>query len=546
MTDYVLASSLLKSRERQGTKRDTQVNNQKAFDESQIPVITTRTTAVRQFDRASGQVPASTLKQYYGELLASDRRLDRGNMLVEKFINDLFDIDRRSINAVMKNMAPIIKSELVPYSNRDVTAHDNLASTGERGRHPTTSPPSTYDDVTLAGGPLYLAKVRDAKKAKEEVAQVHESTDGTLEANRSSERRSESIAVSKGDDSVASEIASQSSANPECKDIVEETDLVMPQKVSDAIDGEMPRSKVPISPTEQSATSESEALDMACDQEAQRFEENPVTTSGYARRRNGEEFMNQLKFEPLAEHTAGQPEKSQESVISNQDLQEKLDFVVSDQRSLENKLDSLRSDHDYEIKCLDNDIAILKNNPNYGPEIEGLKESVSKMQQQLAKLNMDSRSLSDSPKLTSASDQDDFYQLGNRRNRTVIDENTSEVQGKPVVTDTSVDSLIITPAMDEIRKRTAAGSAKQLSQDPDYFTKALVKSSRRDIRRVTELAKQGWVIVRVELDGSLVLQKRPKNKQTGVRRRAKFLGGVIVISSLILTIFFGYGYTMMI
>ncbi|KAK9236942.1 hypothetical protein V1525DRAFT_405458 [Lipomyces kononenkoae] len=600
VTDYVLASSLLKSR-KQGATPSPQMNVEKAFDESQIPVITTTTTASRQFDKVSRQVPTSTLKQYYATLFATNDRLKPGNMIVDRFINDLLDIDRSvipAINAVMKNMEPMIKTELVPYAKSDVTAKDSssASSTQERGKcaatavATATAPTTTQvDDVTLAGGPLYLAKVRDAnKKAKEAVGQ-QEST--SSETNENAEHGSELVAVSKSESSVTSEDISRSSAKfdqrSQDKNIVEEVGMATPpppcnRSDSDASnecvgfsDDEIPRdwpssaatgsnastdSKLPSSNTEQSVTSALEALNMESDQEALRFEENP-DTAGYPLSQKDavkpseiEHIDEKVLINPsgTAEHEAGTKESLESDVVSSHEWPE------SSARDLEKKLDSLRADHDSDIKALSNTVAQLVNSPDYALGIQELEETIRDVQKQLDELKKNNDPVSGTPKDTGAaetvsgqkterrdaefSEADEPCLPNKRRNWAAFEDKSRD---SSVAQEKGVDTLIITPAMHKVRTKIARGFAKQLSQDPEFLTNAFGKLSRREMRRITDLADQGWVIVRVGQDGSLVFQKSPKDKRA-VRRAAKLLSGLIVVSGVILTMFVGYGYMMVI
>ncbi|KAK9384771.1 hypothetical protein V1515DRAFT_315689 [Lipomyces mesembrius] len=247
--EYATARSLYKDR-KQDTKRKAARERTRAFDEYQIPAITTTTTVSRQYDRKSGQVPASTVKQYFAELLAPDKWSGRGNMTAEKFLKDLLDIDRSftvtiDTTAAVKNAVPIAKTEMVPCSmiprlwplpeecrqntsrvKKEASTLKDIISPSPRGpgQFPVTvaitNSDSLVDDVTLAGGPLYLAKLRDAKKAEESVAQQVAAYNAP-ENHPNAEQKSESVAVLRADEAISvdfiagTEKGNQSSEKPD-------------------------------------------------------------------------------------------------------------------------------------------------------------------------------------------------------------------------------------------------------------------------------------------------------------------------------------------
>ncbi|KAK9313022.1 hypothetical protein V1524DRAFT_437282 [Lipomyces starkeyi] len=227
--EYAISRSLHKDRKQDTKRKVTRERRGTAFDESQIPVITTTTTVSRQYDRESGQVPASTVKQYFAELLEPDKWSSRGNVIAEKIFKDLLDIDRsftvtNDTAAAVKSTMPIVKTEIVPCSmiprplseecrqntgrvNKGAPTKDIISpSPREPGQFPVTvaitNSDSPVDDVTLAGGPLYLAKLRDAKKAEESVAQQEASHD-TPEKHTNAEQQSESVALLRADEAIS-------------------------------------------------------------------------------------------------------------------------------------------------------------------------------------------------------------------------------------------------------------------------------------------------------------------------------------------------------
>ncbi|KAK9375574.1 uncharacterized protein V1513DRAFT_463709 [Lipomyces chichibuensis] len=613
-TEYAICRSLHKNR-KQEIKRKATRERIRAFDESQIPVITTTTTASRQYDRESGQVPASTMKQYFAELLAPDKLSGHGNMIAEKFLKDLLDIDRPftvtiDTAAAVRNAAPIVKTEMVPCSmipriwplseecsqNTSRVKKVGSPSPREPGQFPMTVAithlDSQVDDVTLAGGPLYLAKLRDAKKAEELVAQ-QEVAYNAPEKHANAEQQSESVAVLRADESIsvdsmaATEKSKQSSERldePSAdKKIVKsenvpasaqsKTEIIGPDEATlksapvgqvhdmeaaveqDEEPGghagpQTPREKhtckatefalenmvFPVSNTEGVNRSSSTRGVVAADRRSDAFE----TTITVDEQSDMSESMERQVQEPT-EDTGSNSEplavlkKTLESVVSRQiELQEKLDFAVSSQADLEKELHSLRSYRDAEIESLNKDIAQLqhqvaeaKNVNSNGSEIQDLKNTVGQLQHQLAQAKTDN----------------------GVPEGTVIDGADGKKSACPPnekAAEQSTDMLVIAPALSEVRMKIAPEFSKQMfPQTAEFASNAFGQLSRSEMRRVTALANQGWVLVSVAQNGSLVFQ-RPERRLTGVRLAAKVLGGVIVVSSVILTMLVGYGYTTMI
>ncbi|KAK9431009.1 hypothetical protein V1505DRAFT_87327, partial [Lipomyces doorenjongii] len=730
--EYAIARSLHKGR-KHDTKRRATRERTSAFDESQIPVITTTTTVARQYDRKSGQVPASTVKQYFAELLAPDNWSGRGNVIAEKFLKDLLDIDRSftvtiDTAAAVKNAVPIAKTEIVPYSviprlpplseefrqstscvKKEAPTKDTIsASPRGPGQFPVTVPitysDSPVDDVTLAGGPLYLAKLRDAEKAEESVAQQGAAYN-VPEKHPNVEQQSESVALLRADEAIsvdsiaASEKGNQSSekldepsaeksesevaASDQSKTETNGSDAATLKSATvgqvhdmeDAVEHcheraghagpETPREKhtynatelvmstveQPTCHTEHQGTTDSERINTVSVQQATedntRSETDAIQTdiinrseietvqerepinipveleqlqseqkqirsniewleSGHsqtvrpasstrmvaATRRRGtfesrplnldgfdmSESTERQVQEPTEDTAGGYREslavlkKTLESVVSSQnEFQATLDFAVSSQIDLEKELHSLRFYRDSKIQSLNKAIAQLQHQvaqakkvtsfPNgYESEIQYLKNAVGQLQHQLAQSKTDNGVPEDMSAIEGADEKKlESMNIENeeRGAATLSEGEDSGQQRKRGVgaafpanvkaTEQSADTLVITPALSEVRMKIVPEFAKQLfPKAPEFASNAFGQLSRSETRRVTALANQGWVLVSVAQNGSLVFQKRPERRLTGVRLAVKVLGSVIVLSSVILTMLVGYGYTTMI
>ncbi|KAK9361398.1 hypothetical protein V1504DRAFT_432978 [Lipomyces starkeyi] len=751
--EYAISRSLHKDRKQDTKRKATRERRGTAFDESQIPVITTTTTVSRQYDRESGQVPASTVKQYFAELLEPDKWSGRGNVIAEKIFKDLLDIDRsftvtNDTAAAVKSAMPIVKTEIVPCSmiprplseecrqntgrvNKGAPTKDIISpSPREPGQFPVTvaitNSDSPVDDVTLAGGPLYLAKLRDAKKA--------EGSDDAPEKHTNAEQQSESVALLRADEAIsvnsiaATEKSNQSSEKldePSAdKNIVKSEVAASAQSTTeinrsdaaalnsatvgqehdmeDAVEqgeeragqagAETPREKhtykatelvmgtdaeQPTCHTEHQGTTDSERINTVSVQEAIMSEDNtragypvidhvlaetgkmkefmnrsevdaiqtdhinrseiktvrekepinpPVeleqlqseqkqirsdvewlkpehsqtvrsalengvfpssdtewvnrssSTRGVAARRRRDAFesspitldeqsdMSESTERQVQEPTEDNPEplrvlkKKLESVVSRQtEFQAKLDFAVSSQTDLEKELHLLRFYRDSEIQSLKKAIAHLQyqvaqaNKVNsypddYGSEIQYLKTTVGQLQHQLAQPMKHNGVPEEGEKpefmnIENAATLSEGEDSGRPRKR----ENVAACPPNEKATEQSADTLVITPTLTEVRMKIVPELANKLfPQAPEFASNAFGQLSRSETRRVTALANQGWVLVSVAQDGSLVFQKGPERRLTGVRLAVKVLGGVIVVSSVILTMLVGYGYTTMI
>ncbi|KAK9330549.1 hypothetical protein V1520DRAFT_354811 [Lipomyces starkeyi] len=753
--EYAISRSLLKDRKQDTKRKATRERRGTAFDETQFPVITTTTTVSRQYDRESGQVPASTVKQYFAELLEPDKWSGRGNVIAEKIFKDLLDIDRsftitNDTAAAVKSAMPIVKTGIVPCSmippplseecrqntglvNKGAPTKDIISpSPREPGQFPVTvaitNSDFPVDDVTLAGGPLYLAKLRDAKKAEELVAQQEEASHDAPEKHANAEQQSESVALLRADEAIsvnsiaATEKSNQSSETldePSAdKNIVKSEVAASAQSktginrsdsaaLNSAIVGqvhdmenaveqgeeragqagaETPREKhtykatglvigtdaeQPTCHTEHHGTTDSERINTVSVQEAIMSEDNTTDAAGYpeiddvlADTGKMKEFMNRSEVEAIQtdiinrseietvrekepinppveleqhqseqkqirsdiewlkngvfpnsdtewvnrssstsgvaakrrrdafesspvtldeqfdmsesterqvhEPTEDNPEplgvlkKTLESVVSRQtEFQAKLDFAVSSQTDLEKELHMLRFYRDSETQSLKKAIAHLQhqvaeakkvnNYPDdYGSEIQYWNTTVGQLQNQLAQ-PMKQNGVPEEGKKPEfmnieneergAATLSEGEDSGRPRKR----ENVADFPPKEKATEQSADMLVITPTHTEVRMKIVPELVKKLfPQAPEFASNAFGQLSRSETRRVTALANHGWVLVSVAQDGSLVFQKGPERKLTGVRLAVKVLAGVIVVSSVILTMLVGYGYTTMI
>ncbi|KAK9485828.1 hypothetical protein V1527DRAFT_407949 [Lipomyces starkeyi] len=525
-----------------------------------------------------------------------------------------------------------------------------------------TNSDSPVDDVTLAGGPLYLAKLRDAKKAEESVAQQEASHDAP-EKHTNAEQQSESVALLRADEAIsvnsiaATEKSSQSSEKldePSAdKNIVKSEVAASAQSKteinrSDAAALNSATVGQPTCHTEHQGTMDSERINTVSVQEAIVSEDNtragyPVIDHVLAETGKIKEFMNRSEVEAtqtdhikcseieivrekepinppveleqlqseqkqikssntrgvaarlrrdafesspitldeqsdmsesterqLQEPTEDNPEplrvlkKTLESVVSRQaEFQAKLAFAVSSQTDLEKDLQLLRFYRDSEIQSLKKAIARLQHQvaqankvnsypDDYGSEIQYLKTTVGQLQHQLAQ-PMKHNGVPEKGK------KPEFMNIENEeRGAATLSEgedsglprkreNVAACPPNEKATEQSADMLVITPTSTEVRMKIVPDLANKLFlQAPEFASNAFGQLSRSETRRVTALGNQGWVLVSLAQDGSLVFQKGPERRLTGVRLAVKVLGGVIVVSSVILTILVGYGYTTMI
>ncbi|ODQ70725.1 hypothetical protein LIPSTDRAFT_156720 [Lipomyces starkeyi NRRL Y-11557] len=541
--------------------------------------------------------------------------------------------------------------------------------TREPGQFPVTvaitNSDFPVDDVTLAGGPLYLAKLRDAKKAEELVAQQEEASHDAPEKHANAEQQSESVALLRADEAIsvnsiaATEKSNQSSETldePSAdKNIVKSEVAASAQSktginrsdsaaLNSAIVGQ------PTCHTEHHGTTDSERINTVSVQEAIMSEDNTTDAAGYpeiddvlADTGKMKEFMNRSEVEAIQtdiinrseietvrekepinppveleqhqseqkqirssstsgvaakrrrdafesspvtldeqfdmsesterqvhEPTEDNPEplgvlkKTLESVVSRQtEFQAKLDFAVSSQTDLEKELHMLRFYRDSETQSLKKAIAHLQhqvaeakkvnNYPDdYGSEIQYWNTTVGQLQNQLAQ-PMKQNGVPEEGKKPEfmnieneergAATLSEGEDSGRPRKR----ENVADFPPKEKATEQSADMLVITPTHTEVRMKIVPELVKKLfPQAPEFASNAFGQLSRSETRRVTALANHGWVLVSVAQDGSLVFQKGPERKLTGVRLAVKVLAGVIVVSSVILTMLVGYGYTTMI
>ncbi|KAK9343867.1 hypothetical protein V1522DRAFT_355836 [Lipomyces starkeyi] len=525
----------------------------------------------------------------------------------------------------------------------------------------TKNSDSPVDDVTLAGGPLYLAKLRDAKKAEESVAQQEASHD-TPEKHTNAEQQSESVALLRADEAISvNSIAATEKSNQSSEKLDEpsaDKNIVTEVAASAQSKTEINRSDVaalnsatvgqPTCHTEHQGTTDSERINTVSVKEAIMSEDN--TRAGYsvidhvlAETGKMKEFMNRFEVEAIQtdhinrseietvrekepinppveleqlqseqkqigssstlevaakrrrdafesspitldeqsdmsesterqvqEPTKDNPEplrvlkRTLESVVSRQtEFQAKLDFAVSSQTDLQKELHLLRFYRDSEIQSLKKAITHLQHQvaqakkvnsypDDYGSEIQYLKTTVGQLQHRLAQ-SMKHNSVPEEGK------KPEFMNIENEeRGAATLSE--GEDSGRPrkrenvaacppneKATEQSADMLVMTPTLTAVRMKIVPELANKLfPQAPQFASNAFGQLSRSETRRLTALANQGWVLVSVAQDGSLVFQKGPERRLTGVRLAVKVLGGVIVVSSVILTMLVGYGYTTMI
>ncbi|KAK9351703.1 hypothetical protein V1523DRAFT_352929 [Lipomyces doorenjongii] len=520
------------------------------------------------------------------------------------------------------------------------------------GQFPVTVPitysDSPVDDVTLAGGPLYLAKLRDAEKAEESVAQQGAAYN-VPEKHPNVEQQSESVALLRADEATsvdsiaASEKGNQSSEKldePSAEKSESEVAASDQSKTetngSDASTLKSATVGQPTCHTEHQGTTDSERINTVSVQQAtedntrseidaiqtdiinrseietvqerepinipveleqlqseqKQIRSNIDTRMVAATRRHGtfesrplnldgfdmSESTERQVQEPTEDTAGGYHEslavlkKTLESVVSSQnEFQAKLDFAVSSQIDLEKELHSLRFYRDSKIQSLNKAIAQLQHQvaqakkvtsfPNgYESEIQYLKNAVGQLQHQLAQSKTDNGVPEDMSAIEGADEKKlESMNIENeeRGAATLSEGEDSGQQRKRGVgaafpanvkaTEQSADTLVITPALSEVRMKIVPEFAKQLfPKAPEFASNAFGQLSRSETRRVTALANQGWVLVSVAQNGSLVFQKRPERRLTGVRLAVKVLGSVIVVSSVILTMLVGYGYTTMI
>ncbi|KAK9244421.1 hypothetical protein V1506DRAFT_320643 [Lipomyces tetrasporus] len=605
MAEYFAARSLHESR-KQEAKRTAPTGNTRTFDEGQIPPVATSTTVLRQYDRNSGQVPTSTVREYYTELFAPDKQSGSGHTIVERFFKHLLDVDRPfphaiDIAAAVKRTAPEVNAKVVPYTifprlwplaarcklstsrmEKSPTKDATSSLTPEPGIFGGTvgnvrpDGPVRVDDVTLAGGPLYLAKLRDAKKDEGSVVQ-QECADNSPAKHANCRPQAQSVRVSRAYEAMPDEsvgTAEQSSRSITGLEVTSSGDI----------------NEAPVASAED--TARTDGSDAAKLESAAVEQTNAKQKAGDDAEVLAGEVARELGPESIGERTLGKtsesdpaadveqaiayaeclnassetiitedPAKSEGNTASktlNEELQENLDSVVGSQAELEKRVESLRSDYDW----------LNDTQEDFNSQIEELRDSIESTNLHLTRMAKD-YSLSDGQsKLAAAIEAavDKKLKSMNIEIKEGVDPTLSEREhsGRPpqddgrradvndkrsprdekAIVDQSTEMLVITPARSEVRTKVAPGLANQMLPPPPASAfDALGQLSRSQARRVRILTKQGWVLVSAARNGSLVFQKRPRGTITNARRAAKVLSGVLLVSSVILTVLVGYGYT---
>ncbi|KAK9324012.1 hypothetical protein V1517DRAFT_319021, partial [Lipomyces orientalis] len=609
MAEYFAARSVHESR-KQDAKRTTPTGKTRTSDEAQIPPVASSTTVLRQYDGNSGQAPISTVREHYTELFAPDKQSRSGNTIVDRFCKHLLDVDHPFPHAIdvaseVKRAAPEMNAKgegytmfprLWPLAARcTLTSHREKGATKDVTSSLTPEPelfsgtvgkarsdgPVSVDDVTLAGGPLYLAKLHDAKKDKGSVVQ-QEFTDNSPANHANCGPQAQSVRVSKAyeampDGSVAA--AEQSSRSITDREVTSSRDVNKAPVAS--ADNIAQTDGVDAAKLESAAVEETNASEKARDDaeglagevapepapestgERALYETSESVPAADAEQATGYADQATTSSETLITEYAGKFEgnAASESRTSNFDVQlrEKLDSVVRSQAELEKRVESLRSDY-YWLNDTQED---------YSSQIGELRDSIESTDLHLRRMAKD-YSLSDNQsKLAAAIEAAVNKELKSMnieiKEGVVPTLGEGEHSGRPPQDDgieaavndkqrprdekaieQSTEMLVITPARSEVHTKVAPELANQMFPLPPASAfDALGQLSRSQASRVRALTKQGWVLVSAARNGSLVFQKRPRGAMTSARRAAKVLSGAVLVSSVILTVLVGYGYTTM-